>query len=111
MLQKNGRRTGASQEVMQYLTSNTDRPLIRAQLANELGMEKWQVSNAINTLAAKFPQVERPVNGIYRWNSKVVEKPQVPKTELIVKVVDRKADGTLLVTDETSVYVMRKLDW
>jgi DNA-binding transcriptional regulator GbsR (MarR family) len=105
------RRVRAGQEVLTYMTANADKPLVASEIADALNMNVMQVSNAVTHMIPNFPNIQRIQRGVYKWNSTVTEKPQEPETELIVKIVDRKADGTLLVTDETSVYVMRKLDW
>jgi hypothetical protein len=97
---------------------NADRPIFIEDLVKDTGVKYSTISTAFTRLTQLYPNAERIGKGIYRWSSK---PSGIPVTiadvtsikEFIVKVLDTKEDGTMLVSEEDSerLFVMKPLEW
>lgn len=99
-----------------YLTQNPDRPITLDELEKELGFTRVQASGATTNLinSGRYPNLERVQHGVYRWNSAPAAGTTAEATEMLISVLTRKDDGSMLVRDTEPggiVYVMRPLDF
>lgn len=105
---------GAVQIVLEHFTKNADRPITLNELVEVTGLDRSQCTNAATNLVRNeaYPQMQRTGHGIYTWTTKSVEEKK-SKTEMLVSILMRKADGSMLVkdTEDDMVYVIRPLEF
>jgi hypothetical protein len=103
---------GAVQNLLSYFTSNADRPITLNELVENVGYDRGQCTTAANNLVNNpaYPQMIRTGQGIYMWATKESAK---DKTEMLVTILMRKEDGSMLVKDceDEVVYVVRPLEF
>jgi predicted double-glycine peptidase len=101
---------GGSQLVLKYFTDNADRPITLNELVENVGLDRQQSTSAANLLVGKYTEMIRRGSGTYEWSTK---EPKKDKTEMLVTIIMRKDDGTMLVkdTEDDVVYVIRPLEF
>jgi hypothetical protein len=99
--------TTASRKLLDFLTSNADKPWTVQGLVETTGLDERQVPNAFNTLTIQFPkQAVRKGRGVYIWLSRPED---IVADEFIVKVVARKPDRILVMDEQDRLFVMTPL--
>jgi hypothetical protein len=108
------KKMGLQEKLIAYMTSNADKPVTLAQLEEALGWSRSSVAGCAARLVETFPgNMERKRQGLYVWNSTSKAADKVLSTEMLVSVLTRRADGTILVqdTETREIYVMRQLEF
>jgi hypothetical protein len=97
--------------VLDYMSANADRPIHSTTLAEELKLKVTSVQGAMNRMQHNFPQMRRIQRGIYIWDS---EPKVIEHTEYMVKVLNKKDDGTMLaqdIEDSSNLFIMKPIDY
>jgi hypothetical protein len=112
------RQRGTLPMVLDYLTANADMPITADTLVRETGHNRSSVIGSANRIIAKYPNARSGGHGIYVWDSTppaaTSTTPATPAAdELLVTVVRRKADGSILVRDAetTELYVLTPFEF
>lgn len=111
------RSSGAQQEVLGYLTGNSDRPVALSEMSRALNRASQTCSSAVRRLQEKFPlQLEINSRGIYTWHSQQMPSPKAraggSRTDFMLEVIEQK-DGKWLTKDVVTgkFYLVKELDW
>jgi hypothetical protein len=121
---------GIGKLVTFHLADHPNQTFTSQQIATEFGVDIKVASNALNSAAARVPEIKRLSRGVYRWigaetsmveavvqehkeSATPTEAPFIPATanRLIFKQVSEK-DGNRLVIDSDGVlWKMERVDW
>ncbi len=106
------RNSNVQSDVLKYLTSNADRPLVYNEIATAISAQRTSVASAITRLARAYPNVKTKARGIVTWDSAAKEESS-KQEEMMIKVIERKSDGTCLVLDQYNekLYILKPLEW
>lgn len=101
---------GTSQAILRIFTDSKNQPLTLDELVERTGLTRQQCTSAANTLVNNHTEMVRRGQGIYEWSTNSTLK---PRTEMLMTIIMRKEDGTMLVkdTEDDMVYVIRPLDF
>lgn len=77
-----------AREVMTFMRDNPDKPFSIEDVSAAIGWTRTSTTTALSRMMTTYPEnMQRVSKGVYRWNSKQIEKPADDPTVFLFEVL------------------------